>query len=498
MALVYTSLDEIEGTHRVLHETFASRLTVPIAWRQHQLLQLARMFQENHEALAAALTEDIGRPTLEAYFTEINTAVERSLKAAWDLPHWADGRDVEVNEDMFRAWRPRVRKEPKGVGLIISPWNFPFFLATMPIIGALAAGCCWVLKPSELAPHCSKLLGELIGKYLDPRACRVVQGGVEETTTLLNLKWDHIFYTGNARIARAIAHKAAEHLTPTTLELGGKCPVLLDPKSADLDVAVKRIMFGKCHNSGQTCVSPDYLVIPTYDDPEVIPRVIEAFKRAYASFYPSGGALSHPGAVSRIGSLAHFTRLAALLSHTKGRVVLGGHADLVSLRMEVTLVVGVGEEDVLMGEEIFGPVLPVLEVRDWEEAVAVVRRVGAPLVTYIFSEDGSVKEMVRKGTKSGSSVCNCTFLQMAVYELPFGGVGESGSGRSNKACMDEFSYIRSEVDVPMAMEPHLEMFYPPYSKQATQAVASIATAVSIPHSSPERGIIDMNIDSVNE
>ncbi|KAG7439878.1 aldehyde dehydrogenase [Guyanagaster necrorhizus] len=485
-------MTSIEETHRALHETFSSRITLPIAWRQHQLLQLARMFQEGHKLLASALNADLGRPTLESYFTEINTAVDRSLKAARDLPRWAAEHDVEVDEDLFRPWNPRIRREPKGVGLIISPWNFPFFLATMPIIGALAAGCCWVLKPSELAPNCASALGDLVGRYLDQRACRVVQGGVEQTTALLDLRWDHIFYTGNATIARSISHKAAQHLTPTTLELGGKCPVLLDPKSTcNMDLAAKRILFGKCQNSGQICVSPDYLVIPTYDDPGVLPRVVESFKRAYDSFYPSsGGALAHPESLSRIGSLRHFTRLASLLTHTKGRVVLGGHADLLSLRIQPTVVVGVGEDDVLMGEEIFGPVLPVLEVGSWEEAVRVVRRVGTPLVTYVFSEDEGVKAILRERTRSGSLVFNCTFLQMAVYELPYGGVGESGSGRSNKACMEEFSYVRSQIDVPMAMESHLEIFYPPYSEEATRAVARMGIEVALPESSPEHGIVD--------
>ncbi|KAK0438709.1 aldehyde dehydrogenase [Desarmillaria tabescens] len=371
---------------------------------------------------------DLGRPTLEAYFTEINLAIECSLKAARDLPHWASKHNIDVEEDLFRI-----------------PWNFPFFLAMMPIIGVLAAGCCWVLKPSELAPSCSKLLGDLVPQYLDQRACRVTQGGVEETTALLDLKWDHIFYTGSTRITCHIAQKATAHLTWTTLELGGKCPILLDP-STDLDLAAKRILFGKSHNFRQTYVSPDYLLIPTQNDPSILTCIIESFHHAYTSFFPSD---SHRLTLSRISSSTHFTHLTTLLSNMKGCVILGGHTDTTTLQMDLTMVTGVQEDDPLMSEEIFGPILPILKVRNWEEAIQIVGRVsGTPLVVYMFSEDGGIKEMVRKCMRSGSLMCNCTFLQMAVYELPYGGIGESGSGCSNKACMEEFSNIHSQIDVP--------------------------------------------------
>ncbi|KAK0430451.1 Aldehyde/histidinol dehydrogenase, partial [Desarmillaria tabescens] len=289
------------------------------------------------------------------------------------------------------------------------------------------------------------------------------------------------------------AQKAAVYLTPTTLELDGKCPVLNpNQSSADLDVVTKRILFGKCHNSGQTCVSPDYLVVPTQNDPSVLPRIIASFRRAYTSFFPSD---SHP-TLSRISSPAHLARLTSLLTRSKGRVVLGGHADPANLRMDVTLV-GVDETDPLMSEEIFGPILPILEIRDWEEAVQLVDTVsGAPLVVYLFSEDAVVKEIVRNRTRSGSLVCGCTFLQMAVYELPYGGIGESGSGRSNKSAMEEFSYIRSQIDVPTSesMESHLEIFYLPYSEEATEAVKKTGLGVCLPRSSAEGGIIEKSMN----
>jgi aldehyde dehydrogenase (NAD+) len=250
--LSYTPIAEIPKIHDTVVDTFASRLTFPLEFREHQLLQFARLIKENKDLLARALWDDLGRPALEAYQTEIGPLFERALIFAKQLRTWAAPEDkTDEVPDWQKDWKVQVFKQPKGAVLAIAPWNYPVILSFQPLLGAIAAGCCCVVKPSELAPAVSRAVSELVPKYLDNRAYRVVQGGVEETSKLLELKWDHIFYTGNGRVARIISAAAAKHLTPITLELGGKSPVIVDPKYPDLDVAAKRILWGKYCNAGQ-------------------------------------------------------------------------------------------------------------------------------------------------------------------------------------------------------------------------------------------------------
>ncbi|KAJ8090115.1 Hexadecenal dehydrogenase [Marasmius tenuissimus] len=317
MTLDYTPIDDIPKVHKELNETFIERVSLPIAWRQHQLLQVARMLQENHQAFADALNKDLGRPAHEAYTMEISTMIDRAISSAKALPKWAAPENkVDDVPDWQKDWRPTVYRTPKGVVLVIAPWNYPVILSIQPLMGAIAAGCPAVLKPSEVASNVATVLAEYIPKYLDNRAYKVVNGGVKETTKLLELKCANLFYTGNGTVARIISAAAAKHLTPLTLELGGKSPVIIDPE-VDLDIAAKRVLYGKLSNAGQLCVTPDYIYIPTAKDPDAVKRFVASFKKAVNECWPNGSLTSSD--FSHIINQNHFKRVDNIISRTKER-----------------------------------------------------------------------------------------------------------------------------------------------------------------------------------
>ncbi|KAG7087175.1 hypothetical protein E1B28_013156 [Marasmius oreades] len=485
--LDFTPIDAIPKIHEGLRKTFLKRTSLSIAWRQHQLLQLARMMQENHQAFADALNMDLGRPAQEAYAMEINPLIERAVSSAKTLPGWAapERKEDEVPE-WQKSWKPTVYRTPKGVVLVIAPWNYPLILSLQPLLGAIAAGCPAVVKPSEVAPHVAAALAEYIPKYLDNNAYHVVNGAVKETTKLLELKWDHIFYTGNGTIARIIATAAAKHLTPLTLELGGKSPVIIDPET-DMEIAAKRVLYGKLSNAGQLCVTPDHIYIPTSKHPDAAKKFIEAFKKAVAECWPEG-ALTSPN-FSHIVNQAHFNRVQSIVNQSKGKVVVGGASDEKSLKMEITMIAGIEEDDSSLQGENFGPLIPIAEVATIEEAVEKINARDHPLVLYVFSQNEDVQNYIRENTMSGAIVYNDTVIQLAVNELPFGGVGESGYGRQVlRYTYEAFSYLRTSVDVPYSIEPMLSMRYPPYTKEKWDMMVAPALNVQIPPSTAESGL----------
>ncbi|KAG2137857.1 aldehyde dehydrogenase [Suillus bovinus] len=413
-----TPISTIPKIRDALRATFRSGVTRPIKWRQHQLYQLARMAQNERELICDALKKDLGKPKTEVLMAEVGCVVERALKSAEQLPEWAKTEYPEV-ADWQKPWKPALYKAPRGTALIISPWNYPMILTFQPLIGAIAAGCTAVLKPSELVPTFSQLLDEIVPKYFDPNTYRVVNGAVPETSKLLELQWDHIFYTGSGRIARVIATAAAKHLTPLVLELGGKSPVIID-SAYDIDLAAKRILWGKCNNAGQICVAPDYVLVQRDKQDELI----KAFQKHYDSFFPEG-ALDSPLFGSIVSDL-HHKRLTSLLSRTKGQVVLRGRSDAARKRLEPTIVKDVAEGDSLLEEEIFGPILPIVPVDSLKQAIDFVNARSHPLVLYAFSDNENVKQQLVAETQSGGIMFNDTFQHVAVKELPFAGVGESG------------------------------------------------------------------------
>ncbi|KAG6878667.1 hypothetical protein C0992_007735 [Termitomyces sp. T32_za158] len=459
-----TPLDEIPKLREALRDTFRKGVTRPLEWRKQQLIHLAKLVQENADAFAEALAADLGKPRLEAFAGEIGPVLERTLTCVEKLDEWSKPTQVEV-PDWQKSWNPTIYKRSKGTVLIISPWNFPMILSLQPLYGAISAGCCAVIKVSEIAPSYGELLARLLPRYLDQSAYRVVLGGIPEVTKLLELQWDHIFYTGNGRIARVIATAAAKHLTPLTLELGGKSPVIVDG-TFDIALAAKRMLWAKI------CIAPDFVLVLREKQEELA----AALKVAYDSFYPNG-ALNSMG---RIVSDAHHKRLKGLLARTQGEIVFGGCFDE-NRGFEPTIVKNVSEGDSLMEEEIFGPILPLLPVDSVEDAIEFISSRDHALVLYAFTDDEKTKRALVERTMSGNLVFNDVLQQISVNELPFGGVGESGYGRQVlKHSFENFVYDRPCVDIPKSAEPGLAVRYPPYTDDKVSFFMSTSLNTKIP------------------
>jgi aldehyde dehydrogenase (NAD+) len=356
----------------------------------------------------------------------------------------------------LRPGRASIVSEPLGVTLVIAPWNYPVHLLLAPMVAALAAGNCVVGKPSEVTPHVSAALARLVPRYLDSRAVAIVEGGVEETTALLDQRWDHVFYTGNGRVGRVVMAAAARHLTPVTLVLGGKSPAIVD-RSADVRVAARRIAWGKFVNAGQTCVAPDHVLVHR----DVESRLLDELVRAVRDFY--GDDPSSSADYGRVVDDRHWRRLRALLdAGGYSSVVCGGDGDEATRYLAPTILAGVDRDAAVMGEEIFGPILPVLAVDDVEDAIGVVRSGDKPLALYVFGDD-AVAERVLESTSSGGACVNATLLHLAVPDLPFGGVGESGSGAYHgRTGFDTFSHRKSVLQRRTRPDP--SVMYPPYTR----------------------------------
>jgi len=472
MTLKYTPVEDIPNIRATLGASFKSGKSRSLDFRKTQLLQLCYGIQDNKEALQKALASDLGRPIMEANFLEIGASISESLRAYKDLDKWAkpDSAPFTIN---FGAMAGKVRKEPKGVVMIIVPFNYPIWLTMSPLAGAIAAGNAVVLKPSELAPACAQVIEEIFTKYLDPAFFRVVQGEIPETTALLDLAWDHVMYTGNGHVGRIVATACAKHLTPVTLELGGKSPVVIDPQM-DMMLAARRVMWGKTVNAGQTCVAPDYILIPK----EGQAKFVEALEKVYKEFYPDGALKSD--SFSRIISPRHFQRLSRLLADTKGKVVVGGDTEEEKKYIGPTVVQDVNGDDSLMSEELFGPILPIVPVENIQEAVNFINARDHPLALYVFSHNPKIKSQVIDNTQSGGVAVNDTILHLAVPGLPFGGVGGSGYGyHTGKAGFDTFTHTRSTIDNPGWVDKILGIRYPPYTSKKL-ARADMANFPSLP------------------
>ncbi|NLT26908.1 MAG: aldehyde dehydrogenase family protein [Microbacteriaceae bacterium] len=437
-----------------VRRAFDSGRTRPIAWRLRQLAALEAMLVEREHELAAALHDDLGKSAAEAFVTELSVVRAEAATARRRLRRWLRPRPVRTGLALApaRAW---TRYEPLGAVLIIGPWNYPVQLLLAPLVGALAAGDAAVLKPSELAPVTSALLAELLPNHLDREAIAVVEGGAAETQALLAQRWDRIFYTGGGRVARIVARAAAEHLTPTTLELGGKSPVYVD-EGVDLAVAARRIAWGKFTNAGQTCVAPDYVLVA----PGARDRLVRELGAAIAELY-GPDPLESPD-YGRIVSRDHFDRLSALLGD--GRIAVGGTSDPEGLRLAPTVLVDVDPASPVMQEEIFGPILPVLVTPGPREAIAFVRARPKPLALYTFTGSRRVRRAFARSTSSGALVHGMTLAHLAIGELPFGGVGESGMGAYHgEASLRTFSHERAEAAKPLRPDT-LALVYPPIGR----------------------------------
>ncbi|MFF5899314.1 aldehyde dehydrogenase family protein [Streptomyces argenteolus] len=423
-----------------LRAAFRTGHTRDLAWREDRLSRLRALLTERGDELAEALHADLGKSRKEAYRTEIDFTVREIDHTLQHLAQWLRPEPAPVPAVLAGATASTVR-DPLGVVLVIAPWNYPVQLLLAPVAGALAAGNTVVAKPSELAPATSAVIARLLPEYLDRDTVTVVEGGVPETTALLAERFDHIFYTGNGTVGRIVMAAAARHLTPVTLELGGKSPVFVD-RGTDLKTVAARLAAGKFLNAGQTCVAPDYVLT----DPETAPALEGALAEAVEALF-GADASAHPE-YGRIVNERHFDRLVALLG--SGRTVTGGAHDRGTKYIAPTVLADVTPDAPVMREEIFGPVLPVLTVDGLDEAIAFVNERDKPLALYAFTEDPAVRERLLTETSSGGVGMGLPLAHLTVSDLPFGGVGESGMGSYHgRYSLDTFSHRKAVLDTPL-------------------------------------------------
>ena len=450
--MLTTPLDHIEGIVAEARAAFTSGRTRPVEWRVATLQRLRTLLTTHEPALLDALARDLGKPGIEAFVTEVGFTVLEIDHALAHLHTWMKPERVTTPVTLQPATSHIVR-EPLGVVAVIAPWNYPVQLLLAPVVAAVAAGNAVVAKPSELAPASAETIHRLLAELDDP-AIVVVEGGVAETTELLRQRFDHIIYTGNGRVARIVMHAAAEHLTPVTLELGGKSPTIVT-RHAKLDVAARRIAWGKFVNAGQTCIAPDYVLVERAVHDELVALMVAAVRDMY------GDDPRTSADYGRIVSDPHFHRLEKLLGD--GTLACGGVADADARYIAPTILTGVTPDAAVMAEEIFGPILPVLAVDDVDEAIGFVNGHDKPLALYVFSEERTEVERVLAGTSSGGVTVNGTLMHVANAHLPFGGVGPSGTGAYHgRAGFDAFSHKRSVLSRSTRLDPPL--FYPPYTE----------------------------------
>jgi len=445
---------DIPATVARLRQTFATGRTRDIDWRKRQLLQLQRLMEENEAAITAALVDDLDRKPFEAYIADIATTAGEAKYAAKHLRRWTRRRYqlLEMAQLPGRGW---VEYEPYGTVLVIGAWNYPFYLTLGPAVGAIAAGNAVILKPSEIAPASSRLMAELVPRYLDNDAVAVIEGDGAVSQQLIAQGLDRVMFTGGTEIGRKVYEGAAPHLTPCTLELGGKSPVIV-AADADVDVAAKRIAWIKVLNAGQTCVAPDYVLADAKIRDELVGKIAEAVTK-YEADHPEG---------MRIVNQRQFDRLTGYLAKTKGDVAVGGGFDASGLRIYPTVIVDPAPDEPLMTQEIFGPILPVITVQSLDDAIRFVNSRPKPLSAYLFTRSRDVRERVIKEVPAGGMLVNHLAFQVSTAKLPFGGVGPSGMGAYHgKYGFEEFSHRKSVLTKPT--RPDLSsLIYPPYTERA--------------------------------
>ncbi len=436
-----------------LHRTFAAGATKDLAWRDAQLVAIEKLLQDNEPAIERALAEDLGKPPQEVLLGELALLYSSIRYIRKNLKGWAKPRRVSTPAvgQPGRSW---VQPEPLGVVLVMGAWNYPFQLIFGPLLPVLAAGNCAVVKPSEIAPKSSALMAELIPLYLDDAAIKVVEGAVDETTELLKQRFDHIIYTGGAAVGKIVMRAASEFLTPLTLELGGKSPCVID-KDADLGQAARRLIWGKCINAGQSCIAPDYVLVSPDQREGLVKAIGDELNKMY------GEDRLNSEDYANIVNARHFQRVQQLLGD--GKVAIGGGVDEARNRIEPTVLVDVAPDAPVMREEIFGPVLPILTVDDFDEAVDFILARDKPLAAYLFTGSKQSEQRFVDQISSGNMCINDVIMFMAVHELPFGGVGMSGMGQYHgKTGFDRLSHLKAVMRRSRTPEPPVR--FAPYSE----------------------------------
>lgn len=455
-----SSIEAIPPLVAGLRATFDSGKTRSLEWRKAQLEALIRFAQENDAALIDALRADMGKPELEARVADVGQISIEAKLALKNLKKWTRPESAGSIPLMGKSF---VVRDPLGVVLIIAPWNYPVGLLISPLVGAIAAGNAAVLKPSEVTAHTSRVLAELLPKYVDTDAIALVEGGVPETTALLEERFDHIMYTGNGSVAKIVMEAAARNLTPVTLELGGKSPCIVD-STADIEVAARRIAWGKFMNAGQTCIAPDYILVEESVEEELIGEL----KKSVQSFY-EGNTQDNPD-YTRIVNSRHHDRVSKLIEGQE--IAFGGGTRAEDCYIEPTVLRNVSPDAPVMQSEIFGPVLPVLRIKDVGEAIEFVNRGEKPLALYLFSNDSATEDRVLSSTSSGGVTINGTIMHIANSKMPFGGVGPSGMGAYHgRYSFETFSHRKAVLRRGFKFD--LKMMYPPYTEFRTRMTKKI-------------------------
>ena len=434
-------------------EYFLSGKTLDVGERKRKLKELREAIRNNLPALHAALFEDLGKSEDESYMCETGLSLSELSYMISHVGRFA--RPERVKTPLFNCVaKSYILPSPRGVSLVMSPWNYPVLLSFDPVIDAVAAGNTVVLKTSSYSEASSAAIKRVIESVFPPEHVAVVEGGREENAALLDADFDFIFFTGSPAVGKLVYEKAAARMTPVTLELGGKSPVIID-ETANIQLAARRIVWGKFLNLGQTCVAPDYVLC----HPSVRDALVDEIGRQIRKQFGESP-LENPG-YGKIINRKHFTRICGLIDRDK--VVIGGECDAKALKIEPTVMVGVTEEDGVMGEDIFGPLLPIIDCGGEDEAISFVRRHKCPLALYVFSSD---KRRIRRYTTElgfGGGCVNDTVVHLATPYLPFGGFGESGIGAYHgKAGFDTFSHRKSIVDKGTLID--LPMRYQPFGK----------------------------------
>jgi aldehyde dehydrogenase (NAD+) len=435
---------------------FDSGVTKETAFRLRQLQKLGDAIRRHESRIIEALHQDLRKSEFEAYATEIGFTLDSIGYMMKHLKRWMKPVKVQSPLHMFPS-KSLIISEPYGTVLIIGPFNYPFQLLIEPLIGAIAAGNCAVLKPSESTPAVSAVIEELIKETFEPGYIRVVQGEKETTNLLIHAKFDYIFFTGSVPVGKIVMAAAAKQLVPVTLELGGKSPVIVD-KTANLETAAKRIVWGKLINVGQTCIAPDYLLVHK----EVAAELISLMKQSIRAFYGENPR-SNPD-YGRIVNERQLQRIAGMIERDRSKIITGGTVEPEDLYIEPTLLYPATWSDAAMEDEIFGPVLPIIEFGRLEEAISSINQHPKPLALYLFTEDKQVEQQVLGSVSFGGGCVNDTISHVASSRLPFGGVGNSGiGGYHGKHSFDLFSHRKSIVKRSSKID--FGIVYPPYGNK---------------------------------
>jgi aldehyde dehydrogenase (NAD+) len=440
---------------------FNSNVTKPVAFRLEQLNKLKSVLEAHEGRVQEAIHKDIGKGLFETILTEfffVNDELKAAIKG---VEEWA--RPKPVDTDMLNSpGKSYIIPEPLGVSLVIAPWNYPYQLALCPVIAAMAAGCTAILKPSELMPTVSRVLAEMITANFDREYFAVVEGGVPETTELLAQKFDIIFFTGSVPVGKVVYEAAAKHLTPVVLELGGKSPAIV-AADCNLDIAVRRLIWAKFMNAGQTCIAPDYICVHK--------SIEQEFLRAVAKEIANADYKVENGNYVNMVNERNASRVAGLIDADK--VYLGGGSDVKNRHIEPTVMSNVSWDDKVMQDEIFGPVLPVITYEDLDDVIKRIKERPKPLALYVFTEDDAIKQKVLGEVSFGGGCVNEAVMHIANPALPFGGVGDSGTGNYHgEAGFRAFSHYKGVVDKEVTADPDLK--YSPYTEEKLAMLKAIA------------------------